>query len=102
MFGSSEAFWNAYRSDNNGMRLHWQGILNMLKIRREKADDADARAAKAFFSGDLDHPDAKGVFRYMKCGQSVLIAKDSAIAEKWRHLFATDSTIRQHFHQAHL
>ena len=100
-FGSPEAFWNAYRGDD-GARLHWQGILNMLKIRREKADDTDACTAKAFFGGDLDHPDAKGVFRYMKCGQSVLIAKDSAIAEKWRHLLATDGAIRQRFHQAHL
>ena len=65
----------------------------MLKIQCKKVDDTDARTVKALLSGDLDHLNTKGVFRYMKCSQLVLIAKDSAIAEKWRHFLTADNAI---------
>ena len=70
-----------------------------MKDQRDTADKADALAAKTFFGGNLDHPNAKGVFRYVKCGKSYLLTKPSVIAKKWRDLLKTDDAIRQQYHQ---
>jgi hypothetical protein len=58
-------------------------------------DKRDAVAAHSFFRGNLDHPDAQGVFRYVKSGMSKLMSKDIDIARKWRELLAADSAIAQ-------
>lgn len=91
---SSDGFWHVYQNDD-GSRLHWQGILNMLKEQREQADEEAASAAVNFFNGNLDHPDANGVFRYRKGGRSMLCTKTAVIAEKWRGLLKTNTAIRQ-------
>lgn len=97
-FGSIEAFWEAF-TDENGSRLSFQAILNVLKDKREETDAADAQAARTFFGGDLDHPNAKGAFRYTKSGQSYLVTKPSVIAKKWKELLKTDAAVRQQYLQ---
>ncbi|KIP01155.1 hypothetical protein PHLGIDRAFT_42940, partial [Phlebiopsis gigantea 11061_1 CR5-6] len=81
-YESLEAFWNAFR-DDDGSHLGFQAILNILKDKRDEVDNADAQAAVRFFRGNLDHPDAKGAFRYTKTGQSFLLSKPSVIAQRW-------------------
>lgn len=73
----------------------------MLKDQRKEADTANATAAMPFFNGNLDHLDTKNVFRYTKSGQSMLVAKESVIAGKWRHLLKTDDIIRERYLQLH-
>ena len=57
--------------------------MNILKGKREHANEADANIARSFFGGDLDSPDAMGAFCYVKTGQSRLLTDDAAIAKKW-------------------
>lgn len=59
----------------------------------------DAADARTFFGGNLDHPDASGAFRYLKCGQTHILSKDDAIAKKWRELLNNDPAIASRFVQ---
>lgn len=94
-----EAFWNAFR-DDDGSHLGFQAILNILKDKRDEVDNADAQAAVRFFRGNLDHPDAKGAFRYTKTGQSFLLSKPSVIAQRWRALLAANDGLRERHEEA--
>ncbi|KAF8837722.1 hypothetical protein BDN67DRAFT_1013666 [Paxillus ammoniavirescens] len=66
-----EAFWRHF-SDENGQRLRYQQILDRIHNGRITSTAEDAGNARLFFSGNLDHPSAHGVFRYLRTGKSYL------------------------------
>jgi hypothetical protein len=45
-----------------------------------------AADARAFFGGDLNHPDACGAFRYLRTGQWLVCTEEDAIAQRWLKL----------------
>jgi hypothetical protein len=59
-------------------------------------DAQDAATAHSFFNGNLDHPDAQGIFRYVKSGVSKLMSKDVDVTRKWRELLAVNGALAQH------
>lgn len=77
--------------------MRWQAILDALKAQREALYATDAASARNFFGGNLDHPDAGGVFRYSKRGQSLLYTKDSTVSEKWRELLASNEALHERY-----
>ncbi|KAJ7150519.1 hypothetical protein C8R43DRAFT_1191802, partial [Mycena crocata] len=91
-FATEEAFWMRYTTPG-GVRLRYQQILDTLKQARESEEKSDADAARRFFHNNLDHVDADGAFAYTKSGQRRVKTKDSAVAEIWRDLLATNTDI---------
>ncbi|KAJ7683606.1 hypothetical protein B0H14DRAFT_2162903, partial [Mycena olivaceomarginata] len=91
-FGAEDEFWTGY-STAEGVHLRYQQILDVLKEARESRDNSDAAAARKFFGGNLDHPAADGAFAYKKSGQWRIKDKDSAVAEIWRELLASNADI---------
>ncbi|KAH7907201.1 hypothetical protein BJ138DRAFT_987513, partial [Hygrophoropsis aurantiaca] len=85
---SEDEFWRKF-SDSEGRPLSYKQILTQIFAQRTTSISQDASDARAFFGGDLDHPNAQGAFRYNKTGKSYLFTKDEAIAKKWRHLLNT-------------
>ncbi|KAJ7263510.1 hypothetical protein C8J57DRAFT_1513006 [Mycena rebaudengoi] len=75
-FPGEEAFWSKY-STSDSTHLRYQQILDALKDARELKDKADAEAARKFFNGNMDHPDADGALAYTKSGQLRIKGKDS-------------------------
>ncbi|KAG1887196.1 hypothetical protein F4604DRAFT_1917008 [Suillus subluteus] len=84
----NDSFWQAF-SDENGKNLSYQQLLNCLAEYRLSAAAQDANDARTFFHGNLDHPMARGAFRYTKAGKTYLSSKDDTIAKKWHELLAT-------------
>lgn len=98
-FPSAETFWAEYSNPTTRSRFTYQQILNRLTSRRMENAARDAADARTFFGGNLDHPDANGAFRYLKCGQTHILSKDDAIAKKWRELLNNDPAIASRFVQ---
>ncbi|KAJ7804228.1 hypothetical protein B0H14DRAFT_3883616 [Mycena olivaceomarginata] len=73
--------------------LRYQQILDALKEARESQERSDAKDARRFFNGNLDHSDADGAFAYTKSGQRRIKEKDSAVAEIWRDLLVSNADI---------
>ncbi|KAG1721165.1 uncharacterized protein EDB91DRAFT_1230884 [Suillus paluster] len=93
-FASDDAFWIAW-TDTNGQRVGYTKLCDTLQRQRVARDTRDAAAACSFFDGNLDHPDAQGVFRYAKSGVSKLMSKDVDVARKWRELLAVNVALAQ-------
>ncbi|KAJ7810154.1 hypothetical protein B0H14DRAFT_2524424 [Mycena olivaceomarginata] len=91
-FGSEDDFWNKYSREDH-TRLRYQQILDAWKEARESQERSDAKDARRFFNGNLDHSDADGVFAYTKSGQRRIKEKDSAVAEIWRDLLVSNADI---------
>ncbi|KAG2130468.1 uncharacterized protein EDB93DRAFT_1069545, partial [Suillus bovinus] len=89
-FPSANAFWGEYLNTTTQSRLTYQQILNRLTLRRKENAAQDAANARNFFGGNLDHPDAYGAFRSLKCGQTHILSKDDAIRKKWKDLLNND------------
>ncbi|GJE89176.1 hypothetical protein PsYK624_052710 [Phanerochaete sordida] len=87
----------------DAIKVEWGNWKFVVDVMEQKGSPyaVDAAAAKAFFGNDLDHPDAKNVFRYVKTGQSMLITKNAAIAEKWRNLLKSDPALHQRYLEGH-
>ncbi|KAG1877245.1 hypothetical protein F4604DRAFT_1924320 [Suillus subluteus] len=93
-FTSDDAFWMAW-TDTNGQRVGYTKLCDTLQRQRVARDARDAAAARSFFDGNLDHPDAQGIFRYAKSGVSKLMSKDVDVARKWRELLAVNGALAQ-------
>jgi len=91
-FTSDDAFWATW-SNSSGQRIGYTHLCNTLQHQRVERDLHDAAAARSYFSGNLDHPDAQGAFRYTKTGVSKLMSKDVDVARKWRELLAAGSVV---------
>lgn len=87
-YPDNTSFWQAF-SDENGKNFSYQQILNRLAEFRLLAAAQDANDAQIFFHSNLDHPMARGAFRYTKAGKTYLSSKDDTIAKKWCELLAT-------------
>ncbi|KAG1888949.1 uncharacterized protein F5891DRAFT_904697, partial [Suillus fuscotomentosus] len=84
-YPDNTSFWRAF-SDENSKIFSYQQILNHLAEHRVSAAARDAKDARDFFGGNLNHPLARGAFCYTKGGRAYLSSKDDAIAKKWREL----------------
>ena len=73
------SFWSKF-SNGNGEQFSYQKILGSLAKERSTNVAQDATNVRFFFGGDLSHPDAKGVFSYVKTGKMFLALKDDVIA----------------------
>lgn len=93
-FASDDAFWMAW-TDTNGQRVGYTKLCDTLQRQRVARDARDAATARSFFNGNLDHPDAQGIFRYAKSGVSKLMSKDVDVARKWRELLAVNGALAQ-------
>jgi hypothetical protein len=93
-FRSEDDFWSKYSREDH-TRLRYQQILDALKEARESQERSDAKDARRFFNGNLDHSEADGVFAYTKSGQRRIKEKDSAVAEIWRDLLVSNADIAQ-------
>jgi hypothetical protein len=78
-FASDDVFWMAWM-DTNGQRVGYMKLCDTLQRQCMTRDAQDAAAARSFFDGNLDHPDAQGIFRYAKSGVSKLMSKDVDVA----------------------
>lgn len=75
--------------------MGYQAILNHLQADR-KANDKQAYAdAMTCFSGNLDSPVAKGVFRYLKSGVTCISHCKDVVARVWRKLLDEDAEVAQ-------
>ncbi|KAG2144163.1 uncharacterized protein EDB93DRAFT_548037 [Suillus bovinus] len=82
-------------TDTNGQRVGYTKLCDTLQRQRMARDTRDAAAARSFFDGNLDHPDAQGIFRYAKSGVSKLMSKDVDVARKWRELLTVNVALAQ-------
>ncbi|KAG1892992.1 uncharacterized protein F5891DRAFT_1196959 [Suillus fuscotomentosus] len=87
-YPDNTSFWRAF-SDENSKIFSYQQILNRLAEHRVSAAARDAKDARDFFGGNLNHPLARGAFCYTKGGRAYLSSKDDAVAKKWRELLTT-------------
>jgi hypothetical protein len=86
------SFWHKF-SNKEGEPLLYKAILEILAKQRNANAVQDATNARSFFGGDLDHPDAKGAFSYVKSGKTFLATKDDVIARRWQTLLKDDPDI---------
>ncbi|TFK81643.1 hypothetical protein K466DRAFT_604328 [Polyporus arcularius HHB13444] len=93
-FASEDAFWAKY-SEENGKRMNYQKILDILQDRRKADAKRDAAAALRFFNNDLGQPRAKGYFHYTRTGVDMVCTDMYAIASKWRQLLSEHPDIAQ-------
>ncbi|TFK78834.1 hypothetical protein K466DRAFT_606628 [Polyporus arcularius HHB13444] len=70
-YETEDLFW-AKHSDQEGNRLRFQKILNILKRGCQTDGRKDATDTLWFFNGDLTHPDARGYFHYRR-GSNVMV-----------------------------
>ncbi|KAH9840011.1 uncharacterized protein C8Q71DRAFT_703190 [Rhodofomes roseus] len=92
-FPTDEAFWDAH-SNEKGERMSYQHILDKLQHSRCCTDDADYSAAIQYFQGNLEHPDARGAFKYKKGGVWRVASRKLVVARIWRKLLEQDPEVR--------
>ncbi|KAI1782483.1 hypothetical protein LXA43DRAFT_1103957 [Ganoderma leucocontextum] len=93
-YPSEDLFW-AHYSDEDGHRLNFKTICELLQDGRKESDEQDAAAALWFFGNDLAHPAAHGYFHYKKSGKQYLCTKVQAIAGKWHQLLREHPEVAQ-------
>jgi len=89
-YAPDEVFWVVW-SNPHGQRIGYTHLCDGLQCQCVAHDTQHAAAAHSFFGGDLDCPDARGAFRYIKSGTPRLMSKDIDIARKWRELLTSAS-----------
>ncbi|RDX57530.1 hypothetical protein OH76DRAFT_1395357 [Lentinus brumalis] len=93
-YPSEEEFWAKY-SDQDGKRLSFQRLLDILQDQRKVEQEREAAAALHFFHHDLSSAAARGYFRYKKSGKMRTHRKAKQVAERWRKILREQPDIAQ-------
>ncbi|THH15861.1 hypothetical protein EUX98_g9396 [Antrodiella citrinella] len=90
--GSNDAFWEKF-SNEDGTRMNYEKILNVLKAEREAHAIKHAADARRFFGNDLTRADTDRAF-YFRNGKGWQVTKsDSGIVSKWLELLEENEDI---------